>query len=70
MTWMNATVRALVIFFYFLVATVWLPDFILGLGPVADASSAVRDAVVLIVWGTGLGAGFWLLREGQRRGMV
>jgi len=70
MTWMNASLRAFVIFVYFVVATVWLPNFVVRLGPVASASSLVSDSVVLTVWGAGLGVGLWLLRWAQRRGLI
>lgn len=70
MTWMNASLRAFVIFVYFVVATVWLPNFVVRLGSVASASSFVKDSVVLAVWGVGLGAGLWLLRSAQRRGII
>jgi hypothetical protein len=70
MTWMNASLRAFVIFGYFVVATVWLPNLIVRLGPVASAPSFVSDSVVLAVWGTGLVVGLWLLRFSQRRGLI
>jgi len=70
MTWMNASLRGLVIFVYFVVATVWLPNFVVRLAPVASASSFVSDSLVLVVWGVGLGAGLWLLRFAQRRGLI
>ena len=70
MSWSMAAVRALAVFVYFVVATVWLPDFVLQLDSVAGASSFLRDAIVVVVWGGGLAGGFWLLRAAQRRGLV
>lgn len=70
MTWMHAWLRGLAFFVYIVVATVWLPDFVAKLDSVAGASAFVRDLVVLTVWGTGLVAGLWLLRFGQRKGLV
>jgi len=68
-TWMNATVRALVIVFYFVVATVWLPDFVLR-GPLADSPSLVRDGIVLAVWTVALAGGIYGLRRFQRQGVI
>ncbi len=70
MTWITATVRALMIFAYFVVATVWLPDFVLGLGSVAEAAAVVRDGVALVVWGGAFFTGMWLLRRAQLRGLI
>ena len=70
MTWINASVRALAIVVYFVVFTVWLPDFVLGLGFVAEGSDLVRDVVVSLVWGAALVAGMTGLRLAQRRGLV
>ena len=70
MSWINATLRGLGVFSYFVVATVWLPDFVIKMDSIAAASSTVRDLVVLAVWGGGLVGGLWLLRVGQRKGFV
>lgn len=70
MNWPNAYVRGFLIFLYFLVATVILPNVILRLDAVGGASDLVQDAVVLVVWGTGLVAGIYLLRRFQVRGLV
>ena len=70
MTWMTASVRAAVIFVYILVFTVVVPDFVIGLGAIATASTFVRDAVVLVVWTAGLGIGLWLLRRLQSQGQI
>lgn len=70
MSWMNATLRGILIFVYFVVATVWLPDFILTLGAVAEASRFMRDLVALVVWGGGLVAGLWMLRFFQRKEII
>jgi hypothetical protein len=69
-TWFNASVRGLAIFLYFVVFTVWLPDFVLGLGFVAEGSDLLRDLIVSAVWGVALIAGMAGLRIAQRRGLV
>ncbi len=70
MTWMSAAGKGTLIFVYFVITTVWLPDFILNLDAIADASSSVRDIVVLAVWGGALGFGVWFLRRSQRQGLI
>ena len=70
MSWTTANWRGLLIVAYFVVGTVWLPDRILRLDTVAQASANMRDALVLVVWGSLLVAGMWLLRVGQRRGLI
>lgn len=70
MGWLSATLRGLIIFFYFVLATVWLPDFVLTLGAVAEASRFVRDLVGLTVWGVGLVAGLWMLHFFQSREVI
>lgn len=70
MNWMNAYLRGFLVFLYFLVATVVLPNFILRLDPIGSASDVVQDTVVLVVWGVGLVAGIYLLRRFQAKGIV
>lgn len=70
MTWANAIGRGVLFVVYFIVATIWLPDFVLNLGPVAEASGFLRDLVVSVVWGGALVAGIFLLRWSQRRGLI
>lgn len=70
MSWPSATARGLLIFLYFFFATVWLPDFVLTLSSVAGASSFIRDLIALVVWGTGLGVGMWMLRVAQSRDLI
>ena len=70
MDWMTATWRGAIIVLYFAIATVWVPDFIIGLGVVSDAPAFLRDLVVLVVWGAALGAGIYLLRRTQRQGLI
>jgi len=69
-SWATASVKGVLVFLYFVVATVYVPDLVLGLGFVADASSFVRDLVGLGVWGAFFTAGLWMLRVGQRRGII
>ncbi len=70
MTWPAAGLRAVAVFVYFVVATVWLPDFVLKLDGIAGASAFVRDAVVSALWMAGLAGGLVLLRRAQRRGVI
>lgn len=70
MSWINAYARGLLVFLYFLVATVMLPNFVLRLGAIGRASDLVQDAVVLLVWGAGFVAGLYLLRRFQAKGIV
>lgn len=70
MSWLQASIRAALIVAYFIVATVWLPDVVVNLDPIAGGSAIVRDAVVLAVWGGGFVAGAWFLRRSQRRETV
>ncbi len=58
------------IFAYFVVFTVWLPDFILGLGVVSGGSDLQRDLVVSAVWGAAMIVGVVGLRLAQRKGLV
>jgi hypothetical protein len=70
MSWIGATGRGLLIVAFFFGATVWIPDFVLGLDAIASASSLVRDLVVMAVWGAGFTGGLWLLRLSQRRRLI
>lgn len=70
MSWANAIGRGLLIVLYFVIATVWLPDFVLGLGFVAEASRFLRDLIALVVWGAALIAGLYLLRRLQRQALI
>ncbi|HEX5631273.1 MAG TPA: hypothetical protein VFY15_06415 [Acidimicrobiia bacterium] len=70
MTWINASVRAFAIVLYFVVFTVWLPDFVLGLGFVSGGSDLLRDLAVSAVWGAAMVVGMVGLRLAQRRGLV
>lgn len=69
MTWIGASLRGLAIVLYFVVATVWLPDFVSRLGFVTG-SDLLGDLVVPAVWGVGLFGGIWMLRIGQRKGSI
>jgi hypothetical protein len=69
LTWLDALGRGAIVVAYFVVATVWLPDFVLGLGFVQEATTLVRDAVTLAIWGIALGVGMYGLRMAQRRGL-
>ena len=70
MNWMNAYVRGFLVFMYFLVMTVMVPNFVLRLGAVGNASALIQDLIVLAVWGAGLVAGLYLLRRFQAKGVI
>lgn len=70
MSWLSATLRGFIIFSYFFIATVWIPDFVLQTSVVAEASSFIQDAAGLVVWGTGLLVGLIGLRMAQLRGLI
>jgi len=70
MSWTTAGWKGALVVVYFVITTVWLPDFVLGLGAVADSSRTLRDLIVLVVWGFALGAGMYMLRRGQRLGII
>lgn len=69
MTWITALGRGSIVVAYFVVATVWLPDFVLGLSVVQEADAFVKDGIALAVWGGALGAGMYGLRLAQARGL-
>lgn len=70
MGWTQGWLRGAAIFVYVLVGTVWLPDFVLGLGPIASGSDVIQNLAVLAVWGGALGAGIFGLRRAQQRGLI
>lgn len=70
MSWVSATLRGLLVFLYFVVFTVLVPNFVLGMDIVASASSIVRDLVGLVVWGTAMVFGLWMLRRAQSRDVI
>jgi hypothetical protein len=70
MSWINATVRGLLIVAYFVVATVWLPNQVVAIDAIESASRLIRDIAVSGVWAVTLGGGIWLLRISQRRGLI
>lgn len=70
MSWLKAWLLGIAVFGYFVVATVWVPDFVLQLDSIASASAFVRDLVLMVVWGCAFVGGLVMLRIGQRKGLV
>lgn len=70
MSWIGAGSRAVAIFIYFAIATVWLPSAIAKSGPIVDAADWIGDLVVASVWAVGLAVGMWALRRAQDRGFI
>jgi len=69
MTWIGASLRGLAVVLYFVITTVWLPDFVARLGFV-EGSDLVTDLAVSAVWGVALFGGMGMLRIGQRKGYI
>ncbi len=53
-----------------MVATVWLPSWVLGLRVLSDVPNLVRDLIGAGVWAVFVGAGVIGLRLGQRAGLI
>ncbi len=70
MSWINASLRGLLIVAYFVLATVIVPNLVLQIDALVGASDAIRDVVVLAVWGAGFLVGLWVLRRLQARGVI
>ena len=69
-TWTRAYVLGIGIALYFMVATVWLPSFVLRLPIVASADSMMRDLIGSGVWIVFLLAGLVGLRLAQRARLI
>jgi hypothetical protein len=68
--WLVASGKAILIFAYFVLATVWLPSWVLRLDAVAGASGFVQDVVGTGVWLVAFVAGLWGLRRSQSLGWI
>ncbi len=66
LSWWTAYARGLVIFLFFVLATVWLPSWVVGQGPVAGASRWIADVVGTVVWLVPLAIGIVALRWLQK----
>jgi len=69
-TWTRAFFMAIAIALYFIIATIWLPSFVLKLSVVASAPAIIRDLVGSGAWFTFLAAGLFGLRRAQRSGLI
>ena len=69
-TWARAYVIGVVITLYFIVATIWLPSFVLKLSFVASAPAIIRDIVGSGAWFAFLAAGLFALRRAQHSGLI
>ena len=70
MTWTRAYGLGIGITLYFVIATIWLPSYVLKLGFVAGAPAVIRDTIGAGVWFVFLAVGFVGLRLAQRRGLI
>ena len=66
MTWTRAYGIGIGIALYFIVATIWLPSFVLRMSIVASAPSVLRDLIGAGVWSVFLAIGLVALRLAQR----
>jgi len=69
-TWTRAYILGVVIALYFIVATIWLPSFVLKLSVVASAPAIIRDLIGAGVWSVFVAAGLIGLRMAQRAGLI
>ena len=69
-TWVRAYAIGLAITLYFIVATIWLPSFVLKLSFVASAPPIIRDLAGTGVWFVFLAAGLFSLRRAQHSGLI
>jgi hypothetical protein len=69
-SWVRAYLIGLVIALYFIVMTVWLPSYVLKLGPVAGADPIVRDLIGSGVWFVFFALGLWALWRAQRARLI
>ena len=67
-SWLAAYLRALIVFGYFVIATVWVPDRAIQM--VDGSSRFIQDVVVSAVWLVALAAGLYGLRRAQSRGLI
>lgn len=64
--WPRAWLKAVVIFLFFVVATVVVPSLVLEWGPVSRAPRIVQDLIGSVIWVVALVAGIYALWRGQR----
>ncbi len=69
-TWARAWWLAAVVFLYFAIATVWLPDYVINEPALASMPDLVRDLAAAGAWFVALAAGIYSLRILQKRGRV
>jgi membrane protein DedA with SNARE-associated domain len=68
--WFRALGKSLVIFAYFVFATVWFPSWILGVTAVAAAPAVIHDLVGATAWLVPFVSGLWILRRLQAAGRI
>lgn len=64
--WPRAWLKAVVIFLFFVLATVVVPSFVMQWGPVSRAPRLVQDLIGSGIWFVALAAGLYALWRGQR----
>ncbi|GMQ84722.1 MAG: hypothetical protein BMS9Abin07_0286 [Acidimicrobiia bacterium] len=70
MSWWSGTLRSVLIFGYFVIFTLWLPAWVLGVDVVASAHPWIRDGIAVTVWGGAFLAGLIGLRVAQQRELI
>lgn len=69
-SWWMAYGKALLVVLYFVLATVWLPSWVLGIGFVERAAPVLHDLAGAGAWAIAMAVGLWALRRSQARGWI
>ncbi|HSR45381.1 MAG TPA: cytochrome c [Acidimicrobiia bacterium] len=69
-TWPRAWWLAVVVFLYFAVATVWLPDYVINEPSLSSMPDLVKDLAASGAWFVALAAGIYSLRILQKRNRI
>jgi hypothetical protein len=70
MSWLSGSARSILIFVYFAVFTLWVPSWLIQLGPVAGLSSPIKDFIAVAAWSGFMAFGIVALRLAQKRGWI
>ena len=69
-TWARAWWLAIIVFLYFAIGTVWLPDYVINEPTLKSMPGLVKDVAAAGAWFIALAVGIYSLRVLQKRGRV